>query len=90
MVVIKLGMISVRGVCFITRTQFHDPRTFHIPDQTGYLVGNQKLTTPVEAKLPDDYNQASLPPAAADDDDDDDDYVDVNNDVFVHRHHSVA
>jgi len=87
MMVLKLGMISVRGVCFITRTQFHDPRTFYIPDETGYLVCNQKLRTPVEAKLPDDYNQASPLPAAADDDDDDDD---VNNDVFVHRHQSVA
>jgi hypothetical protein len=89
--VLKLGMISVRGVCCITRTQFHDPRPFYIPDRAGYPVSNQKLRTPVEAKLPDDYNQSRPPPpaavAAADDDDDDDD---VNNDVFVRRHHSVA
>jgi hypothetical protein len=83
MMVLKLGMISVPGVCCTTRTQFHNPRTFYIPDGTGYHVGNQKLWTPVEAKLSGDDNQAS-PPAAADDDDD------VNNNVFIRRHHSVA
>ena len=89
--VLKLGMISVPGVCCTTRTQFHNPRTFYIPDRTGYHLGNQKLRTPVEAKLPDDDNQASPPAAAAADDDDiDDDDNDVNNDVFVHRHHSAA
>jgi hypothetical protein len=85
MMVLKLGMISVPGVCCTTRTQFHDPRMCYIPDGTGYHVRNQKLRTPVEAKLPDDDNQASPPAAAAADDDDN-----VNNDVFAHRHHSVA
>jgi hypothetical protein len=41
MMVLKLGMISVPGVCCTTRTQFHDPRTFYIPDGNGYHVGNQ-------------------------------------------------
>jgi hypothetical protein len=83
-------MIIVPGVCCTTRTQFHDPRTCYIPDGTGYHVGNQKLRTPVEAKMPDDDNQESPPPAAAAAADDDDDSDDVNNDGFVQRHHSVA
>jgi len=73
MLVLKLGMISVPGVCCTTRTQFHEPRTCCIPDGTGCHVGNQKLRTPVEAKLPDDDNQASPPAAAAAADDDGDD-----------------
>lgn len=43
--VIKLGIVSVPGVCCITRTQFHDARTFYIPDGTGYHVRNHKLRT---------------------------------------------